>query len=454
MNNGSSAKKLTLITATLLAVGNIIGSGILGTLPAAVSVAGSKTFIGILVAAVNVFFTYFVLMIVCGVIPANAGPYMYMTRLVHPWMVVFDMIERLKYFFLIALMGSIFSGYFTTLFPGVNGKAASIVIILIFGLLNLYGIDAAAKVGNILVVLLFISFMLFSFYGLTVDLSTIPDYVPDTGRTLNFATIGTVSALFATTLGGGQIVGEIADQLENPGKNIMRAFTLAISIVVVIYSLMSFATARVAGGATFDTLSTIAKLVMPTGAFYLFMIGGAMAAILTTINALIISTTAYLNRYAQDKVLPEAFGKKNSRGINTLNIMMTIVIPIIILLTNIHIGTLLAVCAVLVVFTALVKIIPALLIEKKYPNAYRKANLHPAYSLIVVFVIIAAALNLYSGVSTIISTPGRIWGILLALVVSFAVYFFARRAYLKSKGVDLDAELRTVPESWTEAENS
>ena len=67
MNNDTGVKKLTLFTATLLAVGNIIGSGILGTLPAAVSIAGSKAFICIFVAAVNVFFTYFVLMIVCGI---------------------------------------------------------------------------------------------------------------------------------------------------------------------------------------------------------------------------------------------------------------------------------------------------------------------------------------------------------------------------------------------------
>lgn len=453
-DNAGGEKKLNLITATFLAVGTIIGSGILGTLPNAVSLAGSKTWICIIVAAINVFFSNFVMMIICGVIPANAGPYMYMTRLVHPVMTIFEMVSRLLQFFLLALMGTIFSGYFSTLFPSVNGKVAAVIVLLLFGVLNIFGIDAAAKVGNVLVIMLIIAFMLYSFYGFTVDTSTIPGYVPESSKPLTGVLIGTVSALFVTTLGGGAIVGEVAESMENPEKNIIRAFVLSIVIVVVTYSVMSFATARAAGHEQFDTLSTLAKMIMPTGPFYFFMIGGAMCAITSTINGLIIQTSFYLDRFAQDQILPGVFNKKNSRGVRTLNVVITTLAPIFILLFNMNVFTLLAVSSVLILFTTFIKLIPCLLIEKRYPNAYRKAYVHPKFIWMCVFAAIAAALNLYSGVSTVISTPGPIWGILVGMLVVFAIYFFARRAYLKGQGVDLNEILSTPPQSWIDLENS
>ena len=447
-------KKIGLLTATLLAVGNMIGSGILGTLPSAVSMAGNMTFVCIIVAAVNVFFSYFALMIVCGVLPANAGPYLYLTRLVHPAMAIFEILSRLCQFFLIALMGTIFSGYFTTLFPKADPMLVSVLVIAAFGLLNLFGINAAAKVGNVLVVMLFASFMLFSYYGLTVDTSTIASYVPAEAKPLTGVMVGTVSALFVTTLTGGLIVGEIADTLERPEKNIVKAFTYSIVIVAVIYTIMSFATARAAGQTSFDSLAAIAEQVMPRGAFYFFIICGAMFAVLTTINALIIQTSFYFDVFAEDKLLPEMFNRKNKQGVRFWNVLLTTACPILILLFKLDIFTLLAVTSVLLLFVTLIKLVIPLLIEKKYPNAYRKAYLHPPFRVMVVFVIIAAALNIYSGVATVLSTPGTIWMVMLALIGVFAVYYFARRAYLKRKGIDLDQILSTPPQSWLDLENN
>lgn len=446
-------KKIGLITATFLAVGTIIGSGILGTLPAVVSLAGSKTFLCIIVAAVNVFFANYVVMIVCGVIPANAGPYMYMTRLVHPSMAIFQLVANLLQLFLLALMGTIFAQYFETL-TGFGGKAAGIAVLALFGVLNLFGIDAAAKVGNVLVVMLIISFMLFSFFGFTVDTASIPNYVPETSKPLSVVMVGTGSALFVTTLGGGTIVGEIAESLEHPETDIIRGFVLSIVIVVVVYSIMSFATARAAGQEAFDTLSSLAKLIMPSGAFYFFMIGGAMCAILSTINGLIIQTSFYFNKFAEDQFLPAAFAKENKAGVKYLNVIVTTLAPIFILLFNLDVFTLLAVSSVLILFTTMIKLLPCLVIEKKYPNAYKKAYVHPSFAVMVLFSVIAAGLNIYSGVSTVISTPGKIWIILVCLVVCFAVYYFVRVAYLKSKGVDLKAILSTPPQSWIDIENS
>ncbi|MBR0373272.1 MAG: amino acid permease [Mogibacterium sp.] len=453
-DNTGSAKKIGLFTATMLAIGTIIGSGILGTLPSAVSLTGKLTFICIIVAAINVFFSNFVNMIIAGVIPVNAGPYMYLTRLVHPIFAITEMVQTLCGLFLLALMGTIFGSYFNTIFPAVSAKLVAILVILLFGILNLFGIDAAAKVGNILVILLFIAFILFSFFGFTVDTSALPNYVPATTKPLTFVMVGTVSALFVTTLSGGSTVAYIADSLKDPRKDIARAFILSLVAVVVLYSIMSFATVRAAGSESFDSLATLSKMIMPSGAFYFFMIGGAFTAITSTINGLIIQNCATLDKLAEDQILPEIFVRRNKYGVQALDVIMLTVIPIIILAFNLDIFTLLSVSSVLAVFTTLIKLIPCLTVEKKYPKAYAKAYIKPKFAILVAFVVIAAILNIYSGVSTIITTAGVIWIVLAIMLVLFTVYFLVRAAYLKGKGVDLWGILKTHPQCWIDAENN
>lgn len=451
MANNDSKKKLGLFTATMLAIGTIIGSGILGTLPAAVSLAGKLCFICIFVAAVNVFFSNYVNMIVAGVIPVNGGPYVYLTRLVHPAFAITDMVQALCSAFLIALMGTIFGDYFSTVVPGANPTIVAIVVIAFFGVLNLFGVDVAAKAGNALVIMLFISFILFSFFGFTVDTATLPNYVPAAPKVLTFTMVGTVSAFFVSTLSGGSMLAYIAEDLKNPSKDIPLGFTISLLLVVGLYSVMSFATLRAAGNAEIDSLSTLAKQIMPGGAFFFFIFCGAFTAILSTINGMLIQNVAVLNKFADDKIFPSAFAKQNKYGVNYLNIIMMAGVPIFILIFKLDIFTLLSVSSVLAVFTTIIKLIPCLRVEKLYPNAYKKAYIHPKFWVMVLFVAIAAALNLFSGVSTIIETAGIIWIILLVICVLFGVYFFARNAYLKKNGENLWAILRAIPESWIEA---
>ena len=452
--NTGSARKIGLFTATMLAVGIMIGSGILGTLPSAVSISGKLTFICIILAAISVFFSNFVNMIIAGVIPVKAGPYMYLTRLVHPIFAITELVQSLCGFFLLALMGAVFGSYFSTIFTSANSKVAAILVILLFGILNLFGIDAAAKVGNILVILLFIAFILFSFFGFTVDTSTLPNYAPATTKPLTFVMVGTVSALFVTTLGGGISIAYIADSLKDPRKDIARAFILSLILVVGLYSIMSFATVRVAGAESFDSLATLSRMIMPSGAFYFFIIGGAFTAITSTINGLIIAGVAAVDKLAEDKILPEIFVRRNKYGVQALDVIMLTVIPIVILAFDLDIFTLLSVSAVLEVFITLIRLIPCLTVEKKYPKAYAKAYIKPKFGMLVAFVIIAAALNIYSGVSTIITTAGVIWIVLGVMLVLFTVYFLIRAAYLKGKGIDLWGILRTHPQCWIDAENN
>lgn len=91
----------------------------------------------------------------------------------------------------------------------------------------------------------------------------------------------------------------------------IRSGCITAIFVGSLLGLMSIVTFGITGKSnSIESLGTLAKQFMPAGLWYLFIIGGAWGAMLSTMNAVILSVGYRLDTMAEDGIFPAFFNKK------------------------------------------------------------------------------------------------------------------------------------------------
>ena len=175
------------------------------------------------------------------------------------------------------------------------------------------GIKSASTVGNLMVITLILALSFFIIFGLPhVNFSVFntSSMFPD-GFTGFFTAVGLVS--FAT--GGAQVVAELGGEMKNPKRDIPLVIIVATIFVGLLYAFIASIAVgvlpipEVAG----RPLTSVAKEVLPSPVFIFFMVGGAMFALATTLNATFTWVTKSLLIAIEDGYLPKALGTVNKR---------------------------------------------------------------------------------------------------------------------------------------------
>ncbi len=448
----NNEKKIGLFTVVCLCVGTIIGVGIFGSMPSAAQAAGPTLVLICVVAAIEILIRYTPAMIPSSAIPASNGFYMYLTRLVNPYLGYLQILQVLFNVFVLALLAQVFAQYVGVLMP-CNGTVVALGILAIFGILAFFGVRTSAMVNNIMVIVLIVALGIFILFG-------IPDVKPEyftIGKVfsfshMSFTDFGAVLGLIGSCMTGGYVSIYYAEDMKNPQKNVFRAFVLSTLVVAFIYIFLSVVTTGVTSPDKITSLADIAKMFMPHGVFLLFMIGGALTALATTITGSILAGMVSLSVIARDKVLPDVFNKTNKHNVSVASLLLIVLASMFIVVFNLPIGTLMSVSSVIAIIIALVQFIPAIVVQKKYPNCYKHAPIKFSDPFLYTIMVIAFALCMYEAYSLVKTTAGGVWIASVATVVIGYAYLLVRKAYLKSKGVDLLAIMSAPYEPWEEKE--
>ena len=75
-------------------------------------------------------------------------------------------------------------------------------------------------------------------------------------------------------------------------------------------------------------------------------------------------------------------------------------------------------------------------------------------SITLVFIILGTLVSIYQIYSLIASMDALTWIALVSWMVFWYTYFFIRKAYLKTKGVDLPAVMSAAYQPWEDNELS
>lgn len=448
-------KKIGLLALMAFCIGDTIGAGIFSSLPFAVNMAGSGIAYAWIAAVVLTIFVNIPCIIPSSSLPCPSSTYAIPSRLLSPYVGFFELVSMINYIMILGLLAVFFAVYVNILFPGVPTTPVALGFIGVFWVINLFGVDSGTAAQNIIVVVLLISLLNYIIFGLpnmNAENVTLSQFIKPEGFT--FTSFCTSVALCYTCLGGcftGCLV--LGDRVKNPRKTLIMAGCLTAVLVGTLFLAISVITCGVAGWEeTLPALGDIAKTFMPTGLWYVFMIGGALGAMASTGNAVILSVGYRFDTMAEDGIFPAVFDKKCRFGTKPFCLSIAPIVAIIMVLFNPPLDALMAACSVLGIFGGILRLWPLIRLPERYPHTYRHAVFVLSKPVIWIWVIAATILCAVVSISTILATPGSVWVLTFATLAVMYIYFVLRIKFMKTKGVDVYANMSTPFAEWEEQE--
>lgn len=399
--------KISLFDLVGIGIGQIIGSGVMILTGIAVGKTGYGVPLAFIIAGIIVAITNLCLATLGSAIPANGGMYTY----------VRDLIGKKTGFFYVALLaaGQLvlanyaigFSEYLKEIIPEINVTLISSIMMTLIFIINLTGIKSAVKFQNILVIILVISIALFIILGIP----KIDDFSPymDLKKIMPNGFSEFVAAIFLVrfSLVGAEYINEFGNDAENPGKNIPLAMIISTIIVSIIYLGVGFVATGVLpiDEVAYKTLGSVAKSIFSKPIYYFFMVGGAMFAVASSLNAVFAWAPKGLSVAIEDGWLPKFLAKENKKfGTPHYLLLIFYILGMIPILTG---GTL-EIIAVLgnnigLIFAAL-PVLSVLFLPSKnkeaYENAYFKLPMW-AMKLLPILCLLVFAGGFYSNIDFI-----------------------------------------------------
>lgn len=424
MQQATNLKKVLGLTDVLgIAIGQIIGAGVMSLTGIGIQMTGSGITPAFILSAVITLLTMFPIAILGSTLPTTGGMYQYTSRLLSPktgvfWLMLFMFLQ-----ITLSLYALSFAQYLEGLFPGVPVRTVAFSLLTILFIVNIIGIKSASIIGNLMVITLIVALSCFIIFGIphvNFDVFNSNSMFPD-GFTGFFTAVGLVS--FAT--GGAQVVAELGGEMKNPKRDIPIVIIVATIFVGILYAFIASIAVgvlpipEVAG----RPLTSVAKEILPTPIFIFFMIGGAMFALATTLNSTFTWVTKSLLIAIHDGYLPKVLGHVNKRfGTPHWLLLIFYIIGALPIVTGMSLNVVaqLGTGISLIVFA-----FPALAVTqlpKKYPDAYKQSPFKLPYPVLIVIAITAIIVLLYQSYLLISDLKiSYIIGTLIYILLSLAI---------------------------------
>jgi APA family basic amino acid/polyamine antiporter len=306
-------REIGLFGATALGIGAIIGSGIFIVTGIVAGIAGPAMVLSVLIAGVIAVFSAMSVAELGACLPEEGGTYAYAQKFISPfagfiagWIWIFSNI------FVGAAVSLGFAHYFVTLFPAVPVKIIALVICFIFILINYLGLRESVLFNNILVTAKVLILLFFVAFGLGFFRpGNFTPFIPE-------GTVGVLggAALIFFAYTGFARVTIMAEEVQDPEKNIPRSIYLALGISTVIYLLVSLVAVGLAGApALAQSGSPLADAIGMSGSSgaVLLISAGAMIATASVLLTTIMGISRIVFSMARSQDLPLLFGRIHPR---------------------------------------------------------------------------------------------------------------------------------------------
>jgi APA family basic amino acid/polyamine antiporter len=306
------AGDIGLLHAVSIEVGLIVGGALFSLTGVAVGLAGPGVVLAFVIAFAIAVLGLLPTAMLGAAYPTTGGNYRYPAALVS---------RPLAFLSAIGLGVSMFTGglplyaltagqYVDSLVP-VSPTLVGVVMLTLFFAVNLVGIRPAATVQLAMFVGLVTALGSFVAFGApAVDPANLTPAFP--GGALGVVTAAGV--LYFVCLGANFVV-DIGGEVRDATVTIPRSFAVSVPLVLVIYASIGLVAVGAVGADALagETLAVPAAAFLPEAAQSLFVVGGALFAIATSINAVYIITPKYLEVLAADGLVPDPLAATNER---------------------------------------------------------------------------------------------------------------------------------------------
>ena len=386
-------REIGFLPLVLIGVGAMVGAGVFMMTGYGVKYAGPAAILAYLIAACISVVSSLPQIIAASACPCAGGYYNYISRFLNPTLGYFYMWQRLVGTLSVAPVAISFGQYVQIVWPQVPIPVSALVIIVLFCGINLLNVKTTIKFNNVLVAILVVALLFFVGSGLPhVDPARLQDFMQNGTKGLTLAVV-----LFMSTYGCAPFIVNLGSETKNPRKTVPMAVITATVITAIIYMAVAFVYIT-----TFDwaanpgaPVGEVAKTFMGPAGFWFLMIGGALIAIMTTINASIMATARVMWAGARDGVFPKWFAKLNRFNVPyrmVIVVSLLIAIPAVSGMSLTYVTYLSS--APSFIFSMLIPI-SVLFIPKRFPNLYKNSFLPLKKVPLTILVCVVCCILIY-----------------------------------------------------------
>ena len=426
----SSAKDLkkTLGRMNLMsmAVGQIIGSGVMVMSIVALGMTGRSVNIAFVVAAVLTCIGALPTIYMGSTIRVYGGFYSQAAIFVGDKYAGFYIVTYIFSNCSMAMYATGLASYLGSLIPALADKQmiVAIVVFIAFTVLNFFGTDKIAKVQDLMFYLLVAALLMFTIFGVPKvqwagyfgnELFGAPLFNNGVSGLLEAASYLT----FAT--GGATIILNFSAEAINPTKDIPFVVIVSTVSVAILYAFMASCIGGILPAEQVieaGNLSVIAKEIMPTPCYYFFIICGACFALGTTLNASLGWVTKPLLQATADGWFPAALGKLNKHGVPATWLLIFAVVNIAAIISGMNISMLGKLTLLINNVNNFVLAFGITRLPKLFPEAWEKSPFHVSNGALYVTLGLAMAVLV---MQAYMNCKGQAPWVLIANAIMFVV---------------------------------
>ncbi|MCK4530719.1 MAG: amino acid permease [Candidatus Marinimicrobia bacterium] len=450
-------RQLNLLDVFCISTGAMISSGIFVLPGLAYAKSGPAMILAYMLAAILIIPSMFAKAELATAMPKAGGIYFYIDRSLGPWLGIFGGFANwfsLSFKSAFALIGM--GAFAVLIYPDIDivqVKIIAVIICLIFALTNILSVKVTGRIQVILVFLLLAILTLYIGRGF---ISTHPEnYHPF--MPMGFSSIVATAGLVFVSFGGLTKIASIAEEIENPGRNIPLGMLLSFTVVTLIYLLAIGVTIGIVPAEELQNsaipLSLGAGRIMGKPGVIALSIA-AMTAFITTANSGILAASRTPMAMSRDQLLPKIFARINPKSKTPVVSIIFTTAFMIIVIVFLNIENLVKTASTLKILLFMMNNISVIIMRESKIQNYRPKFKVPLYPFLPVLAIISYLILLVNmgWIPLLISLLFFILGLIIYFAyarkkidrTSALMHIIERISAKELKSTSLEDELRQI----------
>lgn len=392
-NKEPAPGKLKKAELYALSVGMVIGAGVITLIVPAAKMTGYSAWLAYFVAIIVGFVMVLPNILISSAVRTGGGHYSTICGLGGPKVAGIYAFTFLTQCISLSLFGSSAAAYVGDIIPILGSSTArtivAVILLTAFYVLNLMDIKLMAGVQKYMTWILIAALILFAGAGclklrLPIFNFSDPGFAPQgwglvmkNGR-ISGGFLGAV-LLFLYSCNGYNSTPSYGGAAKNATRDIPFVMMLTVPTLMILYCTVAMAgvgtlTSEEYGSST--TLVFAAQQIFSKPLFIIFIIGGPIMALLTTLNSSFSYMAINIGQSCDDGWLPVAFGKKNKHGARVWVLTFIYAIGVIPIIFGLSITTLTNMLQLIGSFNAILFFISYINLPKLYPKAWKASRYH------------------------------------------------------------------------------
>ena len=391
-----------------LAVGQVIGAGVITLIVPAIKMTGYSAWLAYFTAILMGFIMVLPTFFVSSTLRLGGGNYSMLCDLAGPKVAGIFAYAYLTQCLSLSLFGTSAAAYLGDIFPILSSHWARVAVgaalLTFFYVVNLMGVDIMAFAQKVMTWLLIAMLFVFAVAGIVKGQEPIFDFTHEefltNGWGITFSN-GQIAGgftgavlLFVYSCNGYYMTTSYGRDSKNARRDIPKAMLMTVPTLIVLYVGVAMAGTRAMTLADYGDSTTLvfaAQRILPSWLFILFIIGGPIMALLSTLNSSFAYNAINIGQSCDDGWLPAAFGKKNKAGARVWILTFMYVVGLIPIVFGFSIEVITNMVQLITSAFAILNMMAYVKLPKKYPTAWKKARLHVADGLYYVICWVSFA---------------------------------------------------------------